>query len=250
MADGLLNKKVGFVIQARMGSSRLPGKVLIPIPLSSETPILQRITNILSKSKFNHKIIVATSTNVENNSIEDFCDNENISCFRGSEDDVLSRFIEVNRNYELDYIVRLTADNPIIDLEKLEYAISTHINNQNDYTSTVGLPLGMNFEIISSDVFSLLANKKLDSDEKEHVTLYIKRDESFKRESLNFDINPEISKLRLTIDYESDFLLVSSLIDYFEKRNMPINCSSIESILRKYSWVFKANESNIQKTFK
>jgi spore coat polysaccharide biosynthesis protein SpsF len=115
MVDGLLNKKVAFIIQARMQSTRLPGKILMPLPVGSNVPLLGRIVETLKISNTNHSIIVATSTNPENNLLETFCKENNVACFRGSEDDVLSRFIDIVKNTDYDLIVRLTADNPFVD---------------------------------------------------------------------------------------------------------------------------------------
>ena len=103
---------IGAIIQARMGSTRLPGKVLKNV---GEKPLLLYMIERVRKSKKLDKVIVATSILEKDNVIEDFCKENNIDYFRGSESDVLQRYYECAKSYSLDIIVRLTADCPLID---------------------------------------------------------------------------------------------------------------------------------------
>ena len=128
--------RVGFIIQARMKSTRLPNKVLTKIPLGTGKPIIKWIVDELKKSTFKNEIIVATSQNEENNILYNYCKSENIICFRGEEDNVLSRFIEIQEKENFTFIVRLTGDNPIIDIAVLDKTIQFHIANNNEYTRT------------------------------------------------------------------------------------------------------------------
>lgn len=247
MEVGQLSKKVGFVIQARMESTRLPGKTLMPIPLVSDKSILSRIIDNLKDSVFNNKVVVATSTNEANNKIEDFCNKFGVHCYRGSEDDVLSRFVSINEMNNFDCIVRLTGDNPLIDIELLDKVIKVHFNNENDYTKSVGLPLGMNFEVISYEAFNRL--KMVDAvDEKEHVTLHITRSEDFKKEFVTFDLDPTITNLRLTIDYPSDFIVLSTVVELVDATKLT-TLSGVKEVYYNYPWVFNINTKNIQKVF-
>src|SRR5688500_5242636 len=107
--------KVGFIIQARMKSTRLPGKVLLPIPLHGGKPIIQWIVDNVKKSGFEKKIILATSTNEEKDPLVAYCKTNSIECFRGDEENVLSRFIQILELNAFDLVVRLTGDNPLLD---------------------------------------------------------------------------------------------------------------------------------------
>lgn len=248
MEDGQLNKKVIFIIQARMKSTRLPGKILMPLPLGSDKPLLSWIIEELKKSTFYSKIVVATSLNKENDLLVTFCEQQNISCFRGDEDDVLSRFTSIIRNQDFESVVRLTADNPIIDVTILDSTITEHLNKNNDYTCSVGLPVGMNFEIISSK--SLLDTEKnnISDADKEHVTMYVRNNDKYQKGVYFANCNPDFKSLRLTVDYASDYSLVSSILSHsLLNKNSKFGLELVEEIFFKYPWIFETNSTNIQK---
>jgi len=245
MEVGQLNNiKIGYIIQARMKSSRLPGKVLMPLPFQGEKPLLKWITDSLKRSNFNHKIIIASSINAENDILKDFCNRENIDLFRGDEENVLSRYIEIIKIYNFDVIVRLTADNPILDLSILESVILKHINSKKDYTKTEGLPIGMNFEVINSNELLKTEEKELSKEDYEHVTLYTKTNSDNKL-VINYD-SFNSDKIRLTVDYPSDFAAISLLLSC-QKLNEKINFDWIKKLYNEKRWIFEINVSNIQK---
>lgn len=250
MADGQLSKiKVGFLIQARMKSIRLPNKVLMNIPLGSGKPIIQWIVDELKRSVFAGEIIIATSINSENDVLFDFCRSKHIKCFRGSEEDVLSRFIKIEESEKFDVIVRLTADNPIIDIAILDKTIQFHLDSKNDYTKTEGLPIGMNFEIISPRTLLDLQNQHLSSSDKEHVTLFIKNSNLYKKGIYCPVPNSTVKNLRLTVDYPSDFMVISSVLSLASETNkVEFGLVFIEKIFRDYPWIFDINSGNIQQT--
>ena len=252
MVDGQRNSKVAFVIQARFKSTRLPGKVLLPLPFIDGKPLLLRITDQLKNSKFEHDIIIATSINTENNVIYNFCLENNIKCFRGDEENVLSRFVSIAQENEHDCIIRLTGDNPLLDIKLLDEAIEYHLINNNDYTNTVDLPIGMNFEIISP--IALIHSKKIKTskEENEHVTLFIKNTFIFKKSTfISNKISDNFKKIRLTIDHASDYALMSLIFSLLESSNCDSNIDFIKKILNDNSWLFDVNSNNYQiKTFK
>ena len=247
MEDGFLNKKVAFIIQARMKSTRLPGKILLPLPLDEGKPLLSWIIDELKKTKFiNYQIIVATSTNNENNILESFCASNNISCYRGDEDDVLSRFVKITNQDSFDCIVRLTADNPIIDIKILEKLIKHHFENNNDYTSTTGLPTGMNLEVIKSKALLDIENHVISNADKEHVTLFLRNSGKYSTELFTFNFKQDYKTLRLTIDYPSDFALLSSILSLSLNTGLS-GFELIENTYAKYPWLFETNQNNFQK---
>lgn len=247
MVDGLQNKKVAFIIQARMKSSRLPGKVLLPLPIDSDKTILELLTNKLNEVDFNADIIIATSTNIENNELEEFSIKHKIKCFRGSENDVLSRFISICENNNYDVVVRLTADNPIIDIKILQDVIQQHIKSKNDYTHTQGLPIGMNLEIINPKALISLKDHKLTPADKEHVTMFMRKSKSYKKGLINTFEKNEYQNIRTTVDYPSDYLVVSAIISIAEKNGLPLGLDLISFIIKNYDWLFNVNETNYQK---
>lgn len=246
MVGGLQNKKIAFIIQARMGSTRLPGKILMPLPLETNKCLLDHIVNNLKKSNFSNLIYIATSLNSDNNAIEDFCDKNNIECYRGSEEDVLSRYIDITMNHKFDHVVRLTGDNPFLDVNLLDKSIDHHITSGADYTSTSGLPLGMNFEIISAKTLQGLSEKILSKPEREHVTLHIKSSIGYHINTY-IPIDEDLSFLRLTIDYASDYLVASTILSIAEKLDISPNLELIKYCLKKYPWIFEVNKDNVQK---
>ncbi|NRF39190.1 cytidylyltransferase domain-containing protein [Pedobacter foliorum] len=249
MVAGQQNKyKIAFIIQARMRSTRLPNKVLMPIPLGSNRPILKWITDELNRSSFNGKVIIATSTNIENNVLESYCIDNDISCFRGDEDDVLSRFIEITESEKIDIIVRLTADNPILDSSILDRIITYHIDNNNDYTKTIGLPTGMNLEVVSSSSLLSLKEKELSNQDKEHVTLFIRNSGLYKTGDFMPSSNAALHRMRLTIDYPSDYMVASSVLSKIESSNKEESrLTIIEEIYKTDAWIFEVNQTNFQK---
>jgi spore coat polysaccharide biosynthesis protein SpsF len=249
MEDGRSNNiKVGFIIQARIKSSRLPGKILLPLPISSTTSILDRIIINLKQSTYQYDIVIATSKNKENDIISEKFTTDSVTVYRGDEDDVLSRFIEICKNKAFDVIVRLTADNPFVDIVLLDYLINKHMEEKKSYTCSKNLPLGMNFEIVDPKKIIELETKELSREDKEHVTLYIKN--NFPISVNEFKINEFTEKARLTIDYPSDYALASIICELLDNETKPRNTSlldRIEELFKKNSWLSEINNSNFQK---
>lgn len=241
--------KISFIVQARMGSTRLPGKILMPIPLGCGKPILKWITDALKISNYHQNIVVASSNDFSNDVLIDFCQQENIILHRGSEDDVLSRFTEIIVRYDCDIVVRLTADNPLIDINKLDLAIESHIKSNADYTYTTGLAIGMNFEIVNVKALLSLQNENLSNSDKEHVTLFIKNNSFFKKNHLNF--SDFESPIRATIDYPSDFLFVSSYLEYILNNSKILSFESLQEFVTQFPWISEVNNQNfVKKEFK
>lgn len=247
MEAGQLNRKVAFIIQARMQSTRLPGKILLPIPFGKKKPLLLWIIEELRKSDYNSDIIIATSKNKENNILQTFCEKNEVKCFRGKEEDVLSRFTSIIKESDYNCIVRLTADNPIIDINILDKAISYHLKNKNDYTNTESLPVGMNIEIVSVNALLDVEKHKVTMAEKEHVTLFIKNNNEYKKEIYSIKVKAELKKLRLTIDYPSDYLVISSILSLHSENDKISGLKLVEKVFLNYPFVFEVNQSNFQK---
>lgn len=243
----LSNIKIAFIIQARMQSTRLPGKILMPMPIGTQFTLLGQIINSLKLSKANASIFIATSLNNENDILENVAKVNEVTCYRGSENDVLSRFISILEINTFDVVVRLTADNPIIDIEILDKTIEFHCISNKDYTNTVGLPLGMNFEVIKADALLSLKNKILSQEDREHVTLYLKNSKEYSCQTSFIDLNEDCKNARVTIDYPSDYLVVSSLFSLHLETKIPLGIEIIKYTNIKYPFLLKSNQSNVQK---
>ena len=126
--------KIGVIIQVRLGSTRLPNKVMLPLPVGSERTIISEIIERVKDISEISNVIVATSTSKVNNDLESYINGLKVQCYRGSENDVLSRFHDIAIQHELEYIIRLTGDNPIVDSTLLREFIFQFISNNLDYS--------------------------------------------------------------------------------------------------------------------
>lgn len=228
--------KVGAVIQARINSQRFPGKVLLSLPYGSGTSIIENIIKCVLAVPRIDTVIVATSLRSENDSIISVAREAGAEVIRGSEDDVLERFHKAAVAHGLAQIVRLTADNPFVDSALLNACLEKHGKAKAEYTKTVGLPQGMNFEIISFLALDRLQRSVRLSDEREHVTLHVNRNP--KKFAMNvLDLGkPECKGLRLTIDRKTDYALACFIFEYLNSTNQIINLANITRLFQKYPW--------------
>jgi spore coat polysaccharide biosynthesis protein SpsF len=240
------NIKVGFIIQARMTSTRLPGKILLPLPFDTGKPVIKWIIDELKLSSYNGDIIIATSNNSENDSLVDYCKQNSIKYYRGDEENVLSRFIGIIKENVFDVIVRLTGDNPLIDITLLDKTIAYHFSNSNDYTKTEDLPLGMNYEIISPAALLILEHSSVSDYDREHVTPFIKDSNSFKKGIFKLGIKESFKDIRVTIDYPSDYLMLSAIVTVGTTLKLK-GIDLIDKVVFNFPWIFEVNNNNIQK---
>ncbi len=231
--------KIVATIEARMTSSRLPGKVLMKV---LGKPILYYLVERLKQVSLLDDIVLATTTNSDDDSLVKFANNEGIQSYRGSEDDVMGRVIGAAESVDADLIVEITGDCPIIDPSIVEQTIQTYINNNSDYVSNAHIrsyPDGMDVQVFSLNVLkksSEMTNNVLDH---EHVTLHIRNHpELFSH--LHLVAPPELwwPELGLTLDEISDFELLKNIIEYFGESNHLFSCYEAIKLLRdKPDWV-------------
>ena len=199
------------IIQARLSSQRLPKKTL---QLVAGEPMLSRQIDRRNQCTNIDKIIVATSTNDEDDSIDEFCISNNIQVFRGDLNDVLDRFYKVSIQYNPDHVVRLTGDCPLTDPSIIDKLIDVHIVGGFDYTSNTlnpTYPDGLDVEVMK---FSVLVDawkhSKLKS-EREHVTPYIKNSGKFTLHNVESENN--YAHLRWTVDEQEDLSLIREIFN-------------------------------------
>lgn len=239
--------KIGAIIQARYNSTRLPGKVLMPLPLNGQKSIIDYVVSILKNNDFIDDIFIATSRNKENDLIRSKSEELGIQSFSGSEENVLSRFIAIIEANCLDVVVRVTADNPLIDNNVLSDAIRFLIDADVDYVHTVGLPLGMNVEVCKAAALLASMKYELSKQNKEHVTQFLYQSKLFKSEILKVDLPSILSQLRCTIDYSSDYAFMNLLIPSIDINHNDILTQLLEFI-EKYPWCVDINSTNYQKS--
>ena len=207
---------IGIIIQARMGSTRLPGKVLKKI---DDQTIIQYIITRLSKLNHEVIIIVATTKLAQDDVIEKLCINNQLKCFRGSENNVLERYYQCSKYYHFEHIIRLTADNPLTDIDELDQLIDLHISSNADYSHSVDtLPKGIGAEIFTFSCLEACYKKSDTNEQKEHVNEYIyDNPDQFKIQSLNVPDKKNRPDLSFTVDTPSDFERISSIIKHAQK---------------------------------
>ncbi|MCP4049672.1 MAG: acylneuraminate cytidylyltransferase [bacterium] len=210
------------VIQARMGSTRLPGKVLMEV---NGVPLLKYQIDRVRKAETIADIIVATTTSEIDDFIVDFCDSNEIKCFRGSENDVLDRYYQCAKQYNLKNIVRLTADCPLSDPQVIDGVVNLFLQDKLDYAvntvpvDTSTFPDGFDVEVFTMEALEKAHQKCSDTNYREHVTFYFwKDDNGFKTGQLIND--KDYSKYRLTVDYPEDFEVVDYIFNELEKRRI------------------------------
>lgn len=220
------------IIQARMRSTRLPGKVLMEV---NGEPLLKiMIKRVMSARKLD-KVVVATSDLPADDAIANFCSVNMIDCFRGSEKDVLSRYYKCASDMGAKIIVRLTADCPLIDPKVIDLVVELYEKTEVDYaantvpTETSMFPDGTDVEVFSYKALELAHNQATDLSDREHVTFFFWRSHThlFKTEQL---LNTENwSKFRITVDYPEDFIVVQKIItNLFKDENSPSLAEIVE----------------------
>src|SRR5438477_5430740 len=197
---------VTVVVQARMGSTRLPGKVLRPLAGRPMLALmLQRLASVQSGP-----VVVATSDRALDTPIARLADELSVRCVRGSEVDVLARMTLAARIYHADHIVRLTADCPLTDPRLVDDVVSTHLAAHADYTSNTLLrtfPDGLDVEVLRTEALEDADARARDSAEREHVTPFIYRDPD--RYRLAAHLGPEdLEDERWTVDTAEDFAFI------------------------------------------
>tara|TARA_Y100000741_G_scaffold353638_1_gene327074 strand:+ start:1455 stop:2210 length:756 start_codon:yes stop_codon:yes gene_type:complete len=225
------------IIQARMNSTRLPGKTMMDI---EGLPLLQHVVNRTDKSKEIDKCIVATTSNQSDDVIIDYCTENEINYFRGSEENVLSRFYNCAKEYKTDIVVRVTADDPFIDYQLIDFSVKKLKNNKKlDYVSNTikpTYPFGLDIESFKFSALKKAYNEaELESD-KEHVTPYIWRnDKIFNLHNFLNDIDH--SHLRWTIDEEEDLNFAREIFNQLYKSNRFFLMNDIIELTKKKEWI-------------
>jgi spore coat polysaccharide biosynthesis protein SpsF len=198
--------KVHAIIQARMNSSRLPGKVMIE--LTKGKSILEHIISRISNSKYVNKIIVATTTNDTDNKIIELCKKLNIEFYRGPENNVLERYYKCALTFNSEIIVRITSDDPFKDSQLIDLGVESLIKNNYDYVTNSLIPTfpeGLDVEVFTFDALEKTYKEANKLSQKEHVTPYMYTSNNFK--VYNFYSDKDYSKIRLTVDNDLDLSL-------------------------------------------
>lgn len=220
------------IIQARMGSTRLPNKVSMTL---GDKTVLENVVDRVKKSRYIDEVAVATTIHLRDLVIVKLCASHGIRVFCGSEDDVLDRFYQAAKLLNPVHIVRITADCPVIDSMVIDGVIERHLSENADYSSNTlneTFPDGEDVEIFTFAALKQAWKEAQLASEREHVTPYIrKHTELFKH--LSFDYTENLSKKRWTLDDEKDYEFLKILYDELYKNNPFFGMSEILELLKK-----------------
>ena len=231
--------KIIATIEARMTSSRLPGKVLLK---AAGKPMLEHLVNRLRAVPSLNGIVLATTINKTDDELEEFSKNIGIACYRGSENDVMSRVIGAAEFAGADVVVEITGDCPIIDPQIVEQIIRIFRANHADYMSNGHIrsyPDGMDTQVFKLETLKRSAIMTNDSLDHEHVTLHIRNHpEIFSQIHVVSPPETHWPELGLTLDEPRDYELLKKIIEHFEPTNPLFSCREVIQLLKQRpAWV-------------
>jgi len=202
-----------LITQARTGSTRLPGKVLLKI---NDKELLQIHLDRLKSCTKVDKIMVATTNQAQDDVIENLCKKWRIDVSRGSEKDVLDRFYQAVAYIRPEWIVRVTSDCPLIDAGVIDECVNLCISKKSDYLCTAeSFPDGLDVEVFPFILLKEANIKAKKNYEREHVTPWIKEYAKSNKSYSEYYCNPGYTDIRMTVDEQSDFEAIIKLVNFF-----------------------------------
>ena len=208
--------KIVALVQARMGSTRLPNKVM---KLIGDIPMIELLLTRLAHSKEIDQIIVATSVDARNLPLVAHVQSLGFSCEQGSENDVLDRYVVAAKKHQADVVVRITGDCPIVDPDLVDEVIRRFRSAGVDYFSNTNPPTypdGLDIEVCTFKALEQASQETTDPFDREHVTPYLRKPGKFKTDSMQH--NQDLSALRWTVDEPSDFAVIEKVFQHFYPR--------------------------------
>ena len=236
---------IAAIIQARVGSQRLRNKIFKKV---DGIILLKLMIERVKLSKNIDKIIISTTNKKEDIKIINFCKKNKISFFRGHSQNVMKRYVDTATYFNIQTIIRLTGDCPLVDSEIIDKMIEIFHSNKIDYLSNTcppnksKYPDGSDVEIFKSKNLRLILKKEKRKEFLEHVTHNFWKENNYKIKILNNYEN--WSNFRYTLDYYEDFLVLSEIIKYFKKRIYRIKTKEIVKFLKKNKYIFNINKQN------
>ncbi|HIG93952.1 TPA: NTP transferase domain-containing protein [Candidatus Woesearchaeota archaeon] len=200
--------RVGILIACRMKSQRLPQKALLPIV---GKPLIDHLIERVKSAKVPEGIVLCTSTHPDDAVLEEVAQRNAIGFFRGSEEDVMGRFIAAAEKFGFDAVVRVTGDNPLTDPEHIDLLIKSHIETSADFSKVEQLPLGANCEVISLSTLRKAHTLADDPNLSEYMTAYLKQPKYFNINLLEVDPYLKHPQIRLTVDVKEDLQLMEEI---------------------------------------
>jgi len=245
------DKKIAIIVQARMKSTRLRGKVMQDI---SGKPMLWHVVDRLRQIKLKNDIIIATTTEKEDDMIADFCKKNSVNFYRGSEQNVLDRYYQAAKINKADVVVRVTSDCPLIDPEVSGRVISAYLKNSGDFIGASNaikrsFPRGLDTEAVSFSGLEKCWKMAEEPYHREHVTIYMhEHPELFK---IYYVVNDrDLSSLRWTVDEKDDIDFVRQIYKRLYKQGKVFLMNDILKVLEKEPDLALINQHIKQKAVK
>lgn len=236
-------KKTVAIVQARMGSTRLPGKVLLDV---AGRPLLGRVVSRLRAARGIDQVLVATSTSPADDAVAEFCLKEKVDCFRGSEADVLDRFYQAAQKFGATVVVRVTADCPLLDPEVVDKVVSVFEEGGLDYVSNTlryTYPDGLDVEVFSFKALEAAWQDDRQPAGREHVTPFIRSSGKFRTRNVDCETDLSRKNFRWTVDEPRDLEFVRNV--YSRLGNGPFGWRDVLSLLEREPALMTINENII-----
>lgn len=235
--------KIVAIVQARMGSTRLPNKVMKPI---GDKSMIQILLSRLSKSRHVDQILVATSIDPRNDVLSEHIESLGFHCFRGSETDVLRRYIDAGKSVDADIVVRITGDCPLVDPALVDQVIEKSLQSSSLYSSNIDPPTfpdGLDIEVIDFLTLEKGGLETEDTFDREHVTPYLRNSAQITKSNLTSDI--DYSNLRWTVDDPQDYEVVQNIFKHFAPE-IYFSWRDVLDLQKKSPELFLANQKTIR----
>ncbi|MBN1547485.1 MAG: glycosyltransferase family protein [Syntrophaceae bacterium] len=222
------------IVEARMNSSRLPGKVLKPI---LGKPMLELLVERIKQARRVDQIVVATTDSTSDDPIEALANRLNVGCFRGSEDDVLDRVLQAARRYSADIIIEITGDCPLIEAQKIDQMLISYQHMRYDFMMNRfdgSYPPGLGLRIFRKETLEKVNRLTQDPVDREHVTLYVwEHPELFSIYSFQNNLDQKYWNIRMTVDNEEDFIFIKAIFSALYPRNPKFGLYDIIDLLER-----------------
>ena len=236
--------KIVSTIEARMTSARLPGK---PLLKANNKTMLEHIVGRLKSVDLIDEIVLATTVNIQDDSLVEEAKRLDISFYRGDEDNVMKRVIDAGDSANAEVLVEITGDCPIIDPSIIRQSIEIFISNRYDYVSNAQIrsyPDGMDTQVFLLDSLKKSYSMTSSPIDYEHVSLHIRNNpDIFSHFDMQAPKNLHWPELGLTLDEDKDFILIKNIIEHFGNKNSNFTCSDAIRYLKDNPSLVEINKS-------
>lgn len=240
--------KTAAIIEARMVSTRLPGKTLAPI---MGRPMLELLIERLRCARLLDDIVVATTDRPEDTAIEVLANRLNVGCYRGSSEDVLDRVLRAAQHYQVDLVVEVTGDCPLIDPDIVDQVVQLALGTGYDYVANnliLTYPRGLDVRAFPTKTLAEVAMRTDDPADREHVSLYIyEHPERYRIMNIESDLPEKWQGVRLTVDTAEDLLVVNNIFEHLYPEDPHFGLAEIVALLERRPDLLNVNAHVQQK---